>query len=106
MLDEIGVTSTFRQTLITATSQMFSFACSIAFAFLPAREGRRPLLLWSMGLMRLVFTLITILAYLTIIKPNWLFKPVASIYLYGGVHNLGWTRAMMVYVVEILPYTC
>lgn len=60
MLDSAGVTSTFHQTLITATSQMFSLACSVSFAFLPGRVGRRPLMLWSMGLMWLVFTLITI----------------------------------------------
>ncbi len=61
MLVDVGITTTLHQTLITATSAMFSFACSVGFAFLPARVGRRPLLLWSMGLMWLVFTLITIL---------------------------------------------
>ncbi|RAL63134.1 hypothetical protein DID88_004216 [Monilinia fructigena] len=61
MLNDVGITTAFQQTLITATSQMFSFACSVGFAFLPARVGRRPLLLWSMGLMWLVFTIITIL---------------------------------------------
>lgn len=44
MLDDVGITTTLDQTLITATSQMFSFACSVGFAFLPARVGRRPLL--------------------------------------------------------------
>lgn len=33
------------------------------------------------------------------------YASVAFIYLYSGVHNLGWTGAMMVYVVEVLPYT-
>lgn len=106
MLDDVGITSTFHQTLITATSSMFSFACSVAFAFLPARVGRRPLLLWSMALMWLVFTLITILTGVftyTKSKPAS-YASVAFIYLYSGVHNLGWTGAMMVYVVEILPY--
>jgi MFS family permease len=107
MLDDIGITSTFHQTLITATSQMFSFACSVAFAFLPARVGRRPLLLWSMGLMWLVFTLITILTgvFNHNKSKSASYASVAFIYLYSGVHNLGWTGAMMVYVVEILPYS-
>lgn len=30
---------------------------------------------------------------------------VAFIYLYSGVHNLGWTGASMLYVVEVLPYS-
>lgn len=60
MLDAAGVTGTFDQTLITATSAMFSCACSVAFAFLPARVGRRPLLLSSMALMWLIFTSLTI----------------------------------------------
>lgn len=107
MLNEVGITTTFDQTLITATSQMFSFACSVGFAFLPARVGRRPLLLWSMALMWLVFTLITILTGVfthTKSKPAS-YASVAFIYLYSGVHNLGWTGAMMLYVVEILPYS-
>lgn len=107
MLVDVGITTTLDQTLITATSGMFSFACSLAFAFLPARTGRRPLLLWSMGLMWLVFTLITILTGVftyTQSKPAS-YAAVAFIYLYSGVHNLGWTGAMMLYVVEILPYS-
>ncbi|KAM0314947.1 hypothetical protein ACHAO8_004238 [Botrytis cinerea] len=107
MLDDVGITTTFQQTLITATSQMFSFACSVGFAFLPARVGRRPLLLWSMGLMWLVFTIITILTgvFTHTGSKSASYASVAFIYLYSGVHNLGWTGAMMLYVVEILPYT-
>jgi MFS family permease len=59
-----------------------------------------------MALMWLVFTLITILTGVftyTKSKPAS-YASVAFIYLYSGVHNLGWTGAMMVYVVEILPY--
>lgn len=107
MLVAAGITSQLDQTLITATSAMFSFACSMAFAFLPARVGRRPLLLWSMGLMWVVFTIITVCT--GVFKSNGSipasYATVAFIYLYSGVHNLGWTGAMMVYVVEILPYS-
>ncbi|KAF2144281.1 uncharacterized protein K452DRAFT_246580 [Aplosporella prunicola CBS 121167] len=112
MLNSAGITAELHQTLITATSQMFSLACSIAFAFLPERVGRRPLLLWSMALMWVVFTLITICTGLFVEKgPTWSgshsasYASVAFIYLYSGVHNLGWTGAMMVYVTEVLPYT-
>jgi MFS family permease len=86
---------------------MFSFACSVGFAFLPARVGRRPLLLWSMALMWLVFTLITILTGIFTHTESKAasYATVAFIYLYSGVHNLGWTGASMLYVVEILPYS-
>ncbi|KAK2792595.1 hypothetical protein FQN52_003100 [Onygenales sp. PD_12] len=107
MLKSAGITREIDTTLITATSQMFSFACSFAFAFLPARVGRRPLLLWSMALMWLVFALITATtgAYVETGSRGASYASVAFIYLYSGVHNLGWTGAMMVYVVEILPYS-
>ncbi|TVY83451.1 Lactose permease [Lachnellula suecica] len=91
MLDDVGITTTLDQTLITATSQMFSFACSVGFAFLPARVGRRPLLLWSMALMWLVFTIITILTgvFTHTGSKSASYASVAFIYLYSGVHNLG-----------------
>lgn len=86
---------------------MFSFACSVGFAFLPARVGRRPLLLTSMALMWLVFTILTILTgvFTYTNSAPCSYAAVAFIYLYSGVHNLGWTGAMMVYIVEILPYS-
>ncbi|GJD03529.1 hexose transporter protein [Colletotrichum higginsianum] len=59
MLKSAGITKQIETTLITATSQMFSFACSFAFAFLPARVGRRPLMLTSMAGMWIVFAVIT-----------------------------------------------
>ncbi|KAI9741045.1 MAG: hypothetical protein M1834_002756 [Cirrosporium novae-zelandiae] len=107
MLTSSGITSELHQTLITATSQMFSFLCSIAFAFLPGRVGRRPLLLTSMALMWLVFSIITATTgtYVETSSTSASYASVAFIYLYSGVHNLGWTGAMMVYVVEILPYS-
>ncbi|PYH91998.1 sugar transporter [Aspergillus ellipticus CBS 707.79] len=107
MLKSAGITREVDTTLITATSQMFSFGCALAFAFLPGRVGRRPLLLWSMGLIWLVFALITACTgvYVETGSRSASYATVAFIYLYNGVHNLGWTGAMMLYVVEILPYS-
>ncbi|KAK7446552.1 sugar transporter [Colletotrichum acutatum] len=126
----ICITKQIETTLITATSQMFSFACSFAFAFLPARVGRRPLMLTSMAGMWVVFAVITATsgAYVETGNRHASYTTVAFIYLYSGVHNLGWTGAQMLYsrlnlsapkkrlgfetltlrvlvVVEILPYT-
>ncbi|GAB7347320.1 hypothetical protein MBLNU459_g3398t1 [Dothideomycetes sp. NU459] len=107
MLKNSGVTSQLDTTLITATSQMFSFACSLAFAFLPARFGRRRLMLLSMAGMWLVFLLITVTTGVFVEKhsKSASYASIAFIYLYSGVHNIGWTGAMMLYVVEILPYS-
>jgi len=57
--------------------------------------------------MWLVFTIITILTGVFVHTKSEpaSYASVAFIYLYSGVHNLGWTGAMMVYVVEILPYS-
>ncbi|OJJ33256.1 hypothetical protein ASPWEDRAFT_53279 [Aspergillus wentii DTO 134E9] len=107
MLKSAGITKQIDTTLITATSQMFSFGCSLAFSFLPSRVGRRPLLLWSMALMWLVFALITSCTGVFVETGNQSasYATVAFIYLYSGVHNIGWTGAMLLYVVEILPYS-
>ncbi|EXF77623.1 sugar transporter [Colletotrichum fioriniae PJ7] len=107
MLKSAGITKQIETTLITATSQMFSFACSFAFAFLPARVGRRPLMLTSMVGMWVVFAVITATsgAYVETGNRHASYTTVAFIYLYSGVHNLGWTGAQMLYIVEILPYT-
>lgn len=78
---------------------MFSFAASIAFAFLPGRVGRRPLLLWSLALMWIVFAVITACSGVFVetgSKPAS-YVAVAFIYLYNAAHNLGWTGAMMLY---------
>jgi len=107
MLKSAGITKQLDTTLITAFSAMWSFACSFACAFLPSRVGRRPLLLWSMGLMWLVFSLITTTTgvFVETKSKSASYSTVAFIYLYQTAHNLGWTGAMMVYVVEILPYS-
>ncbi|KAJ9239361.1 hypothetical protein DTO166G5_2530 [Paecilomyces variotii] len=106
MLKSAGITKEIQTTLITATSAMFSFASSVAFAFLPGRVGRRPLMLWSMALMWLVFSLITACTgvYVETGSKSASYATVAFIYLYNAAHNLGWTGAMMLYVVEILPF--
>lgn len=61
-----------------------------------------------MALMWLVFTLITITTGYFEQHPTSTsasYASVAFIYLYSGVHNLGWTGAVMVYVTEVLPYS-
>ncbi|EOD46398.1 putative hexose transporter protein [Neofusicoccum parvum UCRNP2] len=75
MLNSAGIKTELQQTLITATSQMFSLALFV-------EKGQS----WSGS-------------------ESASYASVAFIYLYSGVHNLGWTGAMMVYVVEVLPYT-
>jgi Na+/melibiose symporter-like transporter len=99
MLKNAGITQQIDTTLITATSQMFSFACSFAFSFLPGRFGRRPLMLISMALMWVVFAVITATSgtYVETGSRAASYTTVAFIYLYSGVHNLGWTGVQMLY---------
>lgn len=106
MLKAAGITSQFDSTLISATSSMFSFACSITFSFLPARVGRRRLLLWSMFGMFLVFSSITICTAIFKETGNVHagYGAVAFIYVYNGVHNLGMVGAVIVFVTEIVPF--
>ena len=47
VLDTVGITDTFDQTLINGLLQIFNFAAALSAAFLVDRLGRRALFLWS-----------------------------------------------------------
>jgi Na+/melibiose symporter-like transporter len=47
VLDSVGITDTFTQTLINGLLQIFNFAAALGAAFLVDRLGRRTLFLWS-----------------------------------------------------------
>lgn len=107
MLNNVGVTSQVEQTVINATSSMFSFICSVAFSFLPAKYGRRRLILISLVLMWVDFCCLTATTGYFAENPNssaaaW--SAVAFIYLYNLCHNLGFVGAIMIYMTEIMPY--
>ncbi|KAK1993854.1 sugar transporter [Colletotrichum falcatum] len=82
MLKSAGITEQIQTTLITATSQIMA-GMWVVFVVITATTG----------------------AYVETGNRRASFTTVAFIYLYSGVHNLGWTGAQMLYIVEILPYT-
>jgi sugar porter (SP) family MFS transporter len=106
MLTTAGITSETVKVLISATSQIFSFICSVSFAFLPGIFGRRRLILVSLALMFIDFVILT--ATVGVFKHNGSksasYANIAFIYLYSGVHNLGFVGAIIVFLTEILPY--
>ncbi|CAN6598810.1 hexose transporter Hxt13p [Trichomonascus vanleenenianus] len=106
MLTTAGITSQTIKVLISATSQIFSFICSVVFSFLPGKVGRRRLILISLALMWIDFAVLT--ATVAVFNHNGSksasYANIAFIYLYSGVHNLGFVGAIMVFLTEILPY--
>ncbi|KAL4778284.1 sugar transporter [Aspergillus varians] len=107
ILAQVGLTSTLQQTLINATSQMFSWLTSVYVATLPAKLGRRTLFLWS--LLAVFFVLGAIAT------GNGLFTTngdkgagiavVVFIYIFSGVYNLGLGPNLSLYVTEIVPFS-
>lgn len=65
-------------------------------------------MLWSMALMWLVFALITactgVFEETGEVNKHASYATVAFIYLFSGVHNLGWTGAMMVYGMSLFVF--
>lgn len=47
VLDSVGITDSFTQTLINGLLQIFNFAAALSAAFLVDRLGRRTLFIWS-----------------------------------------------------------
>ncbi|EFQ25934.1 sugar transporter [Colletotrichum graminicola] len=80
MLKSAGITRQIETTLVTATSTAGMW---VVFVVITATTG----------------------AYVEAGNRHASFTTVAFIYLYSGVHNLGWKGAQMLYIVEILPYT-
>ena len=107
ILTSVGLTTDLQQTLINATSAMFSWFTAVYFATLPAKLGRRTMFLCS-----LVFMWVT---DISITAGSAMFAADASnkaaaytvvvfLYLFSPAYNFGFNGNLGLYIPEILPF--
>lgn len=107
ILKSVGLTSDLQQTLINATSSIFSWCTALYFATLPARVGRRTLFLASLVAMWVVVISITTGSAMFAKNPNNKaagYTVVVMLYLFSPAYNCGFNGNLGLYIPEILPY--
>ncbi|ORY59264.1 hexose transporter [Pseudomassariella vexata] len=107
VLDTIGITDTFEQTLINGLLQIFNFGAALAAAFLVDRLGRRTLFLWSsvgMLLSYIVWTACSAVNSDTGSKPAGIVV-VVCLFTYFFHYDIAWTPLLFGYPTEIFPYS-
>lgn len=106
VLNTIGITSTFDQTLINGLLQIFNFGAALAAAFLVDRLGRRTLFLWSsvgMLVSYIVWTACSAVVSDTGSRAAGIVV-VVCLFTYYFHYDIAWTPLLFGYPTEILPY--
>ncbi|KAF4968540.1 hypothetical protein FSARC_4107 [Fusarium sarcochroum] len=107
VLDTVGITDTFDQTLINGLLQIFNFAAALSAAFLVDRLGRRTLFLWSgLGMLvsYIVWTACSAVNTETGSKPAGIVV-VVCLFTYFFHYDIAWTPLLFGYPTEIFPYS-
>ncbi|KKY19262.1 putative sugar transporter [Diplodia seriata] len=107
VLDTIGITDPFDQTLINGLLQIFNFAAALSAAILVDRLGRRPLFLWSgvgMLLSYIVWTACSAVNNETGNKPAGIVV-VVCLFTFYFHYDIAYTPLLMSYPTELWPYS-
>ena len=107
VLNSVGITDTFDQTLINGLLQIFNFAAALMAAVLVDRLGRRTLFLWSsvgMLVSYIVWTACSAVNANTGSKPAGIVV-VVCLFIYYFHYDIAWTPLLFGYPTEILPYS-
>lgn len=107
VLDSIGITDTFDQTLINGLLQIFNFGAALSAAFLVDRLGRRTLFLWSgvgMLVSYIVWTACSAVNANTGNKSAGIVV-VVCLFIYYFHYDIAWTPLLFGYPTEIFPYS-
>ena len=107
VLDTVGITDTFDQTLINGLLQIFNFIAALGAAFLVDRLGRRTLFLWSglgMLISYIVWTACSAVNSDTGNKSAGIVV-VVCLFTYYFHYDIAWTPLLFGYPTEIFPYT-
>ncbi|KAJ4258978.1 hypothetical protein NW762_008066 [Fusarium torreyae] len=107
VLDTVGITDTFDQTLINGLLQIFNFAAALSAAFLVDRLGRRTLFLWSgigMLVSYIVWTACSAVNTETGSKSAGIVV-VVCLFTYFFHYDIAWTPLLFGYPTEIFPYS-
>ncbi|KAH8669169.1 hexose transporter [Xylariales sp. PMI_506] len=107
VLNTIGITSTYDQTLINGILQIFNFGAALSAAFLVDRLGRRTLFLWSsIGMLAsyIVWTACSAVNSDTGSRPAGIVV-VVCLFVFYFHYDIAWTPLLLGYPTEILPYS-
>lgn len=107
VLNTVGITDTFDQTLINGLLQIFNFGAALAAAILVDKLGRRTLFLWSsvgMLVSYVVWTACSAVNSGTGSKPAGIVV-VVCLFTYYFHYDIAWTPLLLGYPTEIFPYS-
>ncbi|KAK5678290.1 hypothetical protein LTS10_009462 [Elasticomyces elasticus] len=107
VLDTVGVTSAFDQTLINGLLQIFNFAAAVSAAFLVDRLGRRVLFTWSgigMLISYIVWTACSAVNNNTGSKPAGIVV-IVCLFTFFFHYDIAYTPLLMGYTTEIMPFS-
>ncbi|KAK7539493.1 general substrate transporter [Phyllosticta citribraziliensis] len=107
VLDTIGITNSFDQTLINGLLQIFNFIAALSAAFLVDRLGRRPLFIWSgigMLISYIVWTACSAVNVETGNKPAGIVV-VVCLFIFYFHYDIAYTPLLMSYPTELFPYS-
>lgn len=107
VLDTIGITDSFDQTLINGLLQIFNFAAALSAAILVDRLGRRPLFIWSgvgMLVSYIVWTACSAVNNDSGNKPAGIVV-VVCLFAFYFHYDIAYTPLLMSYPTELWPYS-
>jgi sugar porter (SP) family MFS transporter len=107
VLNSVGITDTFDQTLINGLLQIFNFCAALMAAVLVDRLGRRTLFLWSsigMLVSYIVWTACSALNSENRSRTAGIIV-VVCLFVYYFHYDIAWTPLLLGYPTEILPYS-
>lgn len=107
VLDSIGITNSFDQTLINGLLQIFNFAAALGAAFLVDRLGRRTLFIWSGIGMLISYIIWTACSAVNNEDNNKAagYVVVVCLFAFYFHYDIAYTPLLMSYPTEIFPYT-
>lgn len=106
VLDSVGITSSFDQTLINGALQIFNFVAALGAAFLVDRLGRRTLFLWSTTGMLVSYIVWTACSAVTMETGNKAAGTVVvCVFVVYFHYDIAWTPLLYGYPTEIFPFS-
>lgn len=106
VLNSVGITSAYTQTLINGLLQVFNFLAAGAAALLVDRLGRRTLFVWScigMLVSYIIWTACSAVNFETGSKPAGIVV-IVCVFVVSFHYDIAWTPLLFGYPTEIFPY--
>ena len=107
VLNSIGITSSYTQTLINGLLQVFNFAASLMAAFLVDKLGRRTLFIWSSVGMLISYIIWTACSAVNTQTGNQAagIVVIVCVFIVYFHYDIAWTPLLLGYPTEIFPYS-